>query len=138
MSDELKPCPFPDCKGTPKLEPTNPKEEGSAWGQITCEHHEFTSELNGGSIRYLTQFSIHCDEDPIEKVIAAWNNRTPDPSLTRILKLAAAYWDYDECLKMPLISDNFIVTKHKKGLVLNTVKAALTPEDHALLKEISL
>lgn len=128
--DELKPCPLPQCCGTPKIEPSNPELEGSAWGQITCEHLEFSSELNGGSIRYLTQISVHCDEAPLEKVKAAWNTRTPD--LSRILKLAAAAREY------------FKATQTREGAyfeegTLMDIEAAgldLTSEDCQLLEAV--
>ena len=128
--DELKPCPLPQCCGTPKIEPSNPELEGSAWGQITCEHLEFSSELNGGSIRYLTQISVHCDEAPLEKVKAAWNTRTPD--LNRILKLAAAAREY------------FKATQTREGAyfeegTLMDIEAAgldLTSEDCQLLEAV--
>ena len=127
--DELKPCPLPQCCGTPKIEPSNPELEGSAWGQITCEHLEFSSELNGGSIRYLTQISVHCDEAPLEKVKAAWNTRTPD--LNRILKLAAAAKNWrDACSEHGKGSKE---EERASGYLYYRVRR-LTDEDHKFLE----
>lgn len=106
MSDELKPCLLPACGG-------EAKEIHGVESWIAC----IKCGLSTKPKSVITQ----ADRD-------AWNNRTPDPSLTRILKLAAACFF--------LHTGKFFDIKARTQF--EEAKKALTPEDIARIKEISL
>jgi hypothetical protein len=113
MSDELKPCPFCGCEFvTRHLDSYQEREPdyGASYGK--CNNCGATAKYN------------------------MWNTRTPDPSLTRILKLAAVFY------KKELWYESSEEWSDEKSSwfakTIDNLRASMTPEDIALLKEISL
>lgn len=59
----IKPCPL--CGSMPKIEPSNPKIEGTAWTRIICYCNE----------NAIVKVEVFQDREHKQKAIKIWNNR---------------------------------------------------------------
>jgi Lar family restriction alleviation protein len=128
MSDELKPCPFCGCSAV-YAKTYDP--DGCTWHYVRC--------LECGAQRRRIWAEDPCSQTYTE-LREDWNQRTPDPSLTRILKLAAiAIKQPLHCDDCPAVDGVTVVAEwHPCECKLNLAFRALNAQDHALLREISL
>lgn len=124
MSDELKPCPFCGCSA---VYARTYDPDGCTWHYVRC--------LECGAQRRRIWAEDPCSQTYTE-LREDWNSRTPDPSLTRILKLAAWADEYYQACESETV-DTLRMIKAAENM--KEAHTCLQAEDHdALLKEISL
>jgi Lar family restriction alleviation protein len=117
MSDDLKPCPF--CTEGKSVSTYFDHEQGDKWGYAACD----ACESRGPEVR--TGYDPADDAPWRAEAIAAWNTRTPDPSIEALTaerakaKLSRAVDVLSECLERNALLEA------RLGKVVDVLQAAV-------------